>query len=240
MTALHEVAMSARDDVVEFLVKNHGCSMDLDDANGISTRDMAFNRDLQMHPINSVLKKHAISIEKTKQKAERKQCANCQKQEDPTSKQLFYMCSQCAMVSYCSTECQRADWKKYKKVCKERSVGIKLDRPKALVGSHMWTSPGAGNKRAEPNSYHAPQGVGVDQVFWVNVQYNSDVTNILVYDKTRTCCFYLAPESAGFSEIAAVVKSQQATKGTKSYFKATFDAAGDCSIYPNTYSLKTW
>ncbi|KAL7570648.1 hypothetical protein ACA910_014922 [Epithemia clementina (nom. ined.)] len=250
MTALHEVAMSTRNDVVEFLAGKHHCSMDLKDENGTSIRDMAFNRSLQLHPINQVLKKYAIQLHKKDQQRKdddkSKTCAHCARQEDSSKNELFYMCSQCKAISYCSQECQHADWKKHKKVCQERSVGIKLDRPKPLpfnLGRPFCINDGKVPNRVaipSPDNYKVPQGSEVGQVFWVKVQYNSDAADMLVYDKTRTCCFCLAPGSAGFREIADVVKAEVATRGTKTYLKASFDAAGDCTIYPNAKSLKTW
>ena len=58
LTALHQVIMSTRDDVIEYLVNKHGCSMDLKDAHGVSTRDLAFSRDLPVL-INRSLRKLA-------------------------------------------------------------------------------------------------------------------------------------------------------------------------------------
>lgn len=40
-------------------------------------------------------------------------CVNC-----GTKSENMKKCSQCKSARYCSSECQRADWKKHKKICK--------------------------------------------------------------------------------------------------------------------------
>jgi hypothetical protein len=46
-------------------------------------------------------------------------CAACSKPETEPEKPLRLLkpCSKCQSVSYCSRECQKADFKKHKKVC---------------------------------------------------------------------------------------------------------------------------
>ncbi|KAF9482383.1 hypothetical protein BDN70DRAFT_875130 [Pholiota conissans] len=43
-------------------------------------------------------------------------CLNCQ--EDNTVNSTPSRCGGCKLVRYCSTECQSADWKRHKKICK--------------------------------------------------------------------------------------------------------------------------
>jgi hypothetical protein len=45
-------------------------------------------------------------------------CKNCNKV--PTDQNTFPMCQGCYRVRYCSRECQRADWKEHKKICKKK------------------------------------------------------------------------------------------------------------------------
>jgi hypothetical protein len=33
---------------------------------------------------------------------------------------------------------------------------------------------------------------------------------------------------------------EKATNGTKAYLKASFDANGNCTVYPGTTTIKTW
>lgn len=40
-------------------------------------------------------------------------CVNCETKSENMKK-----CSRCKVVYYCSSKCQRADWKKHKKICK--------------------------------------------------------------------------------------------------------------------------
>ncbi|KAL1951960.1 hypothetical protein VTO73DRAFT_1109 [Trametes versicolor] len=48
------------------------------------------------------------------------ECANCRELKD---REVIKMCSGCRVMGYCSKECQRADWKTHKPVCREMSDG---------------------------------------------------------------------------------------------------------------------
>ena len=56
-TPLLDISTSDRDDVVEFLVEKHGCLLDLEAANGTSPRSLALSQEVQVFPVNRVLKK---------------------------------------------------------------------------------------------------------------------------------------------------------------------------------------
>ncbi len=50
-------------------------------------------------------------------------CAGCTKLEDKQNK--FPICSRCKKTYYCSTECQRKDWKDHKKICTPPQIAKK-------------------------------------------------------------------------------------------------------------------
>lgn len=50
------------------------------------------------------------------------QCAVCKKKEEESAKLLY--CSKCKAVTYCSRECQKADWRQHKTVCGSLNAGF--------------------------------------------------------------------------------------------------------------------
>lgn len=56
------------------------------------------------------------------------QCANCKKPQKELSKPLK-RCAKCQTQSYCSRECQKADWKSHKKSC----ASSQQNKPKATT-----------------------------------------------------------------------------------------------------------
>jgi len=65
-----------------------------------------------------------------------KKCDNCSKHESDPEKPLK-ACSKCQSAHYCSRECQKADFKKHKKVCAEKAqiyamgADLKMSAPRA-------------------------------------------------------------------------------------------------------------
>jgi hypothetical protein len=63
-----------------------------------------------------------------------KSCRNCEKTETQMDNALLMKCQRCKIAYYCSKECQVADWKSHKKVCKALASGNE-SRP-ALKTAH--------------------------------------------------------------------------------------------------------
>ena len=61
-----------------------------------------------------------------------------------------------------------------------------------------------------------------------------------IYDKSRTCYFYINDGEPGYTEIRERVKRENAYMGRKSYFKASFGNDGNCSVFLDETALKTW
>jgi hypothetical protein len=143
-------------------------------------------------------------------------------------------------VAYCSKACQSQDWKAgHKKVCKEfckeMDAAVTLKRP-AMYGQTMNFMTG----RATSGSYRKPGHVAVDERFYVKVQGGSEIMPLSIYDKSRECDFAYTPDLPGFREIRVKVQADPACNGRKTYMKASFDAAGNCKLYPAQTTTKSW
>jgi len=83
----------------------------------------------------------------------------------------------------------------------------------------------------------------VDELFWVKVQNNHESSEYMISDKTKACKFFLLPQTPGHGELSEKITSSSPKKGAndmKCHVKASFDEAGNCKLYPNTATLKTW
>ena len=90
--------------------------------------------------------------------------------------------------------------------------------------------------------YRRPDGVGVDELFWVKVQCSLvDEGPHMVYDRSRSCKFFVTKGSKGFDELLVKIRGAKAFDGKKLFFRAAFDGSGNCRIYPNqTTTVKKW
>eukprot|EP00814_Leptocylindrus_danicus_P021900 CAMPEP_0116046492 /NCGR_PEP_ID=MMETSP0321-20121206/28306_1 /TAXON_ID=163516 /ORGANISM="Leptocylindrus danicus var. danicus, Strain B650" /LENGTH=248 /DNA_ID=CAMNT_0003528147 /DNA_START=150 /DNA_END=896 /DNA_ORIENTATION=- len=228
--SLHETVCSENDrgDVVDFLV-DHGADVDIVDYDGYSPRRWAeINGQITGRKCNLALYR-AFRKEEKKVRAKAKCCAYCKKSGSKEHELL--RCSRCHVVVYCDATCQRAHWKVHKQSCEQ---GIKLDRPKITD-----VSPGI------PLNYGRPDHIAVNEKFWVKVQIATNETSTynsphMVYDESRKCQFYVSPDESGYGELKELVKAEKVTFGEKSYFLASFDDAGDCTIYPNSSALRNF
>jgi len=231
--SMHEVAMSQRDDVAKFLCKHSPTCLDVDEGSGITIRQMMCSVFPGTSKVMPVLKKHAakqVKKEVIKQQAKEK-CENCGKQG------RLLECSRCFAVAYCSKECQVIHWKSHhKKECKQirKEEGIVLGQPKDLGHFSSMTSAAKLN-HGPPDGLTSP-----GEAFWIKVQSNGIRSNLLIYDKSRTCNFFLPPGEDGHRELVDAVSQQQAFLGRKSFFKAKFDKKGRCVVYPRTSTALKW
>jgi hypothetical protein len=226
MISLHEVFMSARLDVAQYLTEKRNASIDIKCRGGTSVRSMAYNMGF-VSDMSRLIRKYGTHQSRQKHNA----CALCGKSDG-----IFSKCARCKKTTYCSAECQRADWKVHKKECKPPSVkSVKLTAPTtSLIDQKLpdW--------RGE---YKRPDGVEIDETFWLKVQLcqngSSDAPH-LVYDKSRACAFYLQCEFPGHQEIAERVKEEDTYMGLKAYFRASFGQDGNCTVFLDETGLKNW
>mmetsp|Transcript_22573 Transcript_22573/g.33141 ORF Transcript_22573/g.33141 Transcript_22573/m.33141 type:complete len:235 (+) Transcript_22573:89-793(+) len=227
-----EVAMGAREDVAKFLCEKHNASIDIEFMGGTTVRNMVNKGSFMASPVQMIIRKHG----EKQSIREHSRCINCKK---VVKKNL--VCSRCKNISYCSSTCQREHWKEHKKMCQraERNE-IKLNRPTFQVPSdytrHMVSVTG----RTADGDYKRPDGVAVDEIFWMKVQADINSSSLLLYDKTRTCTFTMLPEDVGFNELLEKVRAEKGAMGQKCHVEALFDKEGDCRVYPSTATLRKW
>lgn len=231
--SLAEVFMSQRVDVAEWLIARN-VSVDLPDLSGTTIRKMSHVRSpYGVSTMSDLIRKYITQIEKV----ERKRCWECK-----AVTKSVQCCSRCKKAVYCSRDCQAKHWSSHKLDCRtsQEDYSIQLTSCKAMGKSALLKWHGKDGVKAE-GEYKRPSGVKVDEQFWVKVQCNSDSKAHLVYDKSRSCTFQILPGTPEHLELYKLVSNENAFNGAKAYFKAAFDATGNCRIYPYTTStVKSW
>lgn len=229
MISLHEVYMSTRVDVAQHLTEKHNVSIDLKDRGGQSVRTMAYNQAGLVSDMTRLIRKYGTKQSRNKDRT----CYYCGKYDVNVSK-----CSRCKEVTYCSSECQRADWKEHKKICQVPVVSsVKLKPP---------SDPLLYKKHPEfgfNGSYKLPVGVKVNEIFWLKIQISHNGENDnphRVYDKSQTCVFNIEGGFPGHQEIRNRIKKENTYTGMKGYFKASFGEDGNCTIYLDEFGFKDW
>mmetsp|Transcript_12145 Transcript_12145/g.14126 ORF Transcript_12145/g.14126 Transcript_12145/m.14126 type:complete len:578 (+) Transcript_12145:128-1861(+) len=238
MTSLMEVYMSNRIDVAKYLTEKHNANIDIQDRGNISVRKMAYQNGNMVSDMAKLFRKHG-----TKQSMDKRNtCILCGKCNDTLS-----TCSRCKSVTYCSVECQKKHWKEHKKTCKPLQVKhIQLSRPKDYERQKERRQLNTGGTFCGSGRYTRPLGIEVDEMFWMKAQIGMMVEGIqdagphLLYDKSRSCSFYVNPGEPGHKEIWEKVKSEDAYMGMKSYFEAKFGKDGNCTIFLDKTALKSW
>mmetsp|Transcript_2551 Transcript_2551/g.3720 ORF Transcript_2551/g.3720 Transcript_2551/m.3720 type:complete len:569 (+) Transcript_2551:145-1851(+) len=229
--SMHEVIMSERVDVAKFLIKQ-GQSVDIAPVCGMTIRKMA-SRSMP-HGVStmiSVIRKYIVDLERV----ERNRCHGCREVFNEKLKN----CSRCRKTFYCSTECQTKHWRAgHKTECKvlNEDYSIQLSPPNYSESMSRNLVIGSVKELA----YKKPDGVDIDERFWIKVQVNEPTSPHLVYDKSRSCAFYIMPGTSGHLVLHEKVRSEKSFEGTKCYFKAAFDESGICRVYLNQTAIKKW
>mmetsp|Transcript_16687 Transcript_16687/g.24674 ORF Transcript_16687/g.24674 Transcript_16687/m.24674 type:complete len:87 (+) Transcript_16687:182-442(+) len=65
---------------------------------------------------------NGIARTKKQMKMDKDKCDHCGKMQSLLNKKLKE-CTRCEVIFYCGRDCQKAAWKKHKKVCKAPSAG---------------------------------------------------------------------------------------------------------------------
>jgi ankyrin repeat protein len=240
--ALHEVIMSNKVDAAQLLIRQHHCSVHVEDLDGISPMKMlptgGMNAGEVVHMVTTAGRKEGAVNRKAKKHNENC-CASCQKE---LSKDEQLTCSGCNAIVYCSPECQLLHWKQgHKRECAEiakLSAGIMVDPAPPDGRFHQYFSAKAVSKASKEGSYRKPRGVKVNEKFVIKVQAGSDSMPLLIYDETRTCQFEINSGQPGFNEILTETRKEMTWDGRKTFMKASFDESGKCIIYPATAGVK--
>jgi len=235
-TALFEVIMSERVDIAHFLCGKHQTSLDIVEVSGCTPRTMVFGTPGMI--ISSTMQ--AVRDYGIKSQEKSRVCSNCHKTSIPEqTENKFKRCSRCGEVYYCSKECQVADWLVHRMGCVDISKGITLQDPKngGDNGRICATISRNGNFSG---IYCKPQKVGAGELFWIKVQVAGEQIPHLIYDHSRQCSFSYPPGLRGHAELFKKVQAEPVSLGKKCHFKASFDAAGNCTVYPLTAKLLEW
>lgn len=231
--SLHEVVMQDRVDVAEFLLVVHSASIHIEDADGFSPLKLAISGSMMA---SGVAKLVFDVTRKEGMKTSRKMaCGNCQKYLGKTE---GLRCTKCKAVIYCNSDCQMSHWNNgHKEECKSLKAvakGVRLQKPLDESSSHTIS---LSSFSLHQGSYRIPDGVQPGEMFVIKVQGGGDKSPIMVYDKSRTCQFYVNPEQPGFREILVEMRKEAAWQGRKTFMKACFED-GDCIVYPATAGVK--
>ncbi|KAL7526296.1 hypothetical protein ACHAWF_001714, partial [Thalassiosira exigua] len=221
--SLHEVFMSERTDVAQFLV-DRGISVDIAPVCGNTIRKMVHTPTLFGPSTMYGIIRNYIT---RKECDEKNRCQGC---GEIFSRKLS-SCGRCKKVFYCSEQCQKSHWRAHKTECiRNEDYSIQLTAPDYPPDRlHVITS-------VKEVAYERPVGVGIDEDFWLKIQVASDTQPHLAYDRSRSCAFHIFPGTLGHLELLKRVQSESAFDGRKLYFKAAFDSSGNCRVYPNLTS----
>lgn len=194
--------------------------------------------------VNNIIKQHIAKQERESAKNQnmrKESCEHCGKHSSKLGYEL-QQCRRCLAAYYCSRECQIAEWKKkHKWECAEREkqgglvLGEAVDFPEGCGSKNFST-----NKKQYQLRYGPPKGYKCNETFWVKVESSRVEGKLFVSDKSRYCCFYLAPESAGHKELTEKVAQEKTVDGKKSFFLAKFNAEGQCVVFLHTSRMQEW
>eukprot|EP00978_Attheya_sp_CCMP212_P003707 scaffold7843_cov47-Attheya_sp.AAC.2 len=246
--SLLEVFMTNRPDVAKFLLDKHNASIDVADWDGFSPKSMAVKPGVGMvTEVGPKIMKRAMKQGRAEKKADKGQCSKCGAVESSSSTStlvILSVCARCKVVQYCSRDCQVLDWKGgHKQACKqleeERGASFELETPPVTENPVMMSFATRQTSTAQ-GSYRKPDDVAVGEQFYIKVQIAIPNSPLLIYDKSRQCHFFYPPDLGGYREMYGAAVGERATNGTKAYLKASFDANGNCTVYPGTTTIKTW
>jgi hypothetical protein len=234
--------MSQKLDIAKYLLEKHNARVDTKDYDGFSPHQLALSPGGPfMNQVTTLIKDHVTKQAEAEKKAEKHECSRCGKFESPKLK--LSKCARCKRVQFCSKDCQVANWKQHKVICKKLAAdpvkGVLLEKPPPDDRCSItlnWKS----GKQNSPGSFRKPDNVAVGKRFFIKVQGNSGSAPLLIYDESRQFeCMY-SSGLRGFHEMLEKVKADKASQGRKTYMRASFDAAGNCTVYPGSATIKTW
>ncbi|CAJ1959821.1 unnamed protein product [Cylindrotheca closterium] len=235
-TVLHEILKSNREEIAHSLLHRYHASIHIKNNDGTTPAMMTL-----LHPTNNVgqmicdfTRSEADKVRDAKKK-QKNICANCSKSLGKGGMK----CTKCLVALYCSPRCQTQHWKQgcHRLECTRLAFvasGVKLSC-KHL--DHEMTS--SGSLDFFGDSYVKPIEIQNGQKFVVAVQINPDTKSLMIFSVCDGCQFQYHSTGPGYYTIVKEVQKEAAWDGCKTYMKASFDANGDCTMYPTTACVKT-
>eukprot|EP01060_Flectonema_neradi_P036884 TRINITY_DN725_c3_g1_i1.p1 TRINITY_DN725_c3_g1~~TRINITY_DN725_c3_g1_i1.p1 ORF type:complete len:483 (+),score=50.33 TRINITY_DN725_c3_g1_i1:130-1449(+) len=208
-TPMFTAVVSNGMDLVEALLKK-GADPSIKDCSGSSCLD-------NPSPKMATLMSQYIVINDRKKKPEKSTdttCAVCNDKSKGTTR-----CTGCFSIFYCSTECQKQDWKQHKASCKSIQTNFipvtLIDPPNTQL--YNTSSKGINSKKKGA-------GIPANTLFTVKVQVplmgasEQKNADLLIYNKERSCMGFLKPTEAAH---APLLKAVVDSNGVKGFFHAT-------------------
>jgi len=231
MTPIFGAVMCVHSKAVDVLMEG-GADIDIPDADGTSIRDIYMRAGPK---VTAVI--HAWERRRAGQQAlGEKGCAQCGK----GGKLLF--CAACHSVRYCSSECQRTDWKKHKQSCTRFSSSNTITvRPRyhgpnsntTLIPMQHFARAASGSSGPEiserkQRASHKPAEYPKKMIIKVQI---AGSLPMMVYDAKRELVCFLVREDApaAFERLTEVVRSR-GTFGLKAYLAANLKSKDELII----------
>ncbi|CAB9507610.1 expressed unknown protein [Seminavis robusta] len=237
--SLHEVVQSNQRDVAKFLLKRSTNGLDIADCSGWTVRQMSMTPIRGANPVNDVIHAYVKETVKKENRNSRRNevCENCGVRAGHLGELL--QCTKCLDAVYCGKKCQITHWKAaHRRECAEREQMLGLICEAAEVPDDHTSFSHATETTQSQFHCRPPKGLKQKDTFWVKIQ--SSMNQLMIYDKTRHCNFYMDPSSLGFQDLFQSVADQAAFLGKKSYYRAKINEDGQFVIYPHTSTVKTW
>mmetsp|Transcript_37115 Transcript_37115/g.90220 ORF Transcript_37115/g.90220 Transcript_37115/m.90220 type:complete len:554 (+) Transcript_37115:78-1739(+) len=238
-TPVNEAYLWNRPNLVRFLMHEHHASIDIKDTTGISPKDMsAMHLPFydQVQPIVAAAARAEAKAARDAKKSAASVCGSCNKSLGSGGKK----CSRCKATFYCSRNCQVQHWKQgHKQECDEilaEAAGVQLSS--AYVEHTIALSTTFLLSDQFGTHYQKPDGVKVREKFVVSAQAFSNTVPVFIRDQSGTCQFQYKITGPGYSEIWKELEQETAFCGRKTFMKASFDEAGECTMYPSTACVK--
>jgi len=217
--------------MVELLME-FGADIDMPDADGTTGRSMFMKTG---PAVTAAVMKWLRKRSGQQMPLDGKMCAKCGKTDGSLK-----ICSKCHAVKYCSSECQRADWREHKKTCTPFDTATSVtvrplyrDNGTLMSPSELTRNVFGIPQNPRPDSHnrstHAPRlrpGEPKAMVIKVQVPHTGTAPTMqdgtmLVYDKKRefVCMLEAAGNEAAYMRIAQTVWTR-GVGGAKAYFPA--------------------
>lgn len=150
-----------------------------------------------------------------------KNCFSCGKFAKQT-------CSRCGIATYCSKDCQAADWPNHKQICK------KLSRKPTASKEGDQEVPGGRCVAVDATSVVG--GAAPYRIFPVKIQValegHGPMSRMMCYDQNRQYqVFITAKNCSDFHLLDTSIRSGGIARGLKGYFKAVIQSDGKLGIF---------
>jgi ankyrin repeat protein len=218
-TPLMMAVIMNREDLVTHLLKKHADSS-ITNLDNISSLDIA--------PEASAIKQLLIN---GSHKLKKIKCNVCKKFGKT------FLCARCNHASYCSKDCQKADWKEHKLTCGL----IKFDMLITPIRTGLVAADLNGEKTTLWTG-NIPKNIKINEIFEVKIQVgptsgtpfelNDEKKELFTHVNKDVCEDYL--------KLYDLVRSFASSAGRIAYFKAKFESSGRLLVSSSEMFVRKW